>query len=173
LAAGFVGIGIDKVSDEASVTHRERMQARSNNSAKYRIMAEINMIPFIDVCLVLLIIFMIMTPILVKSQMKLDLPSSKSSEQIKAKDQTVSVQIRKDGAMFVDGEVVTKLNVDDVLTRKLPNAVQQSVLLEADKSVTFEQVVAIMGSIRKIGCTKIGVAVMPDRPARTGGKKSR
>ncbi|MEK9138331.1 MAG: biopolymer transporter ExbD [Bacteroidota bacterium] len=150
------------------------MQASQNGSGKYRIMSDINMIPFIDICLVLLVIFMIMTPILVKSQLKLDLPSSKSTEPIKHdKDKTVNVQIRKDGAIFVDNEVVTKESIDKVLADKLPDPVYQNVMIEADKTVQFEHVVGVMGSIRKLGCTKIGVAVMPDRPARTSGKKSR
>ena len=65
------------------------MKTESLDSGKYRILSEINMIPFIDVALVLLIIFMIMTPVLMKSQLKLVVPDSKAADQQDPKDRTI------------------------------------------------------------------------------------
>ena len=73
---------------------------------KYRLISEINMIPFIDVSLVLLIIFMVMTPFLMKSQIKVNLPGSSSAQQITQDDKTVDIQVQADGAIFMDGKKV-------------------------------------------------------------------
>jgi biopolymer transport protein ExbD len=64
-----------------------------------------------------------------------------------------------DGAILVDGRRVPSDSIDQVLTRKLPDPKNQSVMIQADKSVKFEHVVFVMGSARKLGCTKMGVAV--------------
>jgi biopolymer transport protein TolR len=129
----------------------------------YKVMADINMIPFIDICLVLLIIFMVMTPMLVQSQIKVDLPRSKAGDQVPQAEKIVDVQVLSDGAILVDGRRVPADSIDQVLTRKLPDPKNQSVMIQADKSVKFEHVVFVMGSVRKLGCTKMGVAVKSDR----------
>jgi biopolymer transport protein ExbD len=130
---------------------------------QYKVMADINMIPFIDICLVLLIIFMVMTPMLVQSQIKVDLPKSKAGDQVPQAEKIVDIQVLSDGAILVDGRRVPADSIDQVLTRKLPDPKNQSVMIQADKSVKFEHVVFVMGSVRKLGCTKMGVAVKSER----------
>ena len=139
------------------------MQGPSQGGGQYKVMSEINMIPFIDICLVLLIIFMVMTPMLVQSQIKVDLPKSKAGDQVPQAEKIVDVQVLSDGAILVDGRRVPADSIDQVLTRKLPDPKNQSVMIQADKSVKFEHVVFVMGSIRKLGCTKMGVAVKSER----------
>jgi biopolymer transport protein ExbD len=129
----------------------------------YKVMADMNMIPFIDICLVLLIIFMVMTPMLVQSQIKVDLPRAKAGDQVPQAEKIVDIQVLTDGAILVDGRRVPADSIDQILTRKLPDPKNQSVMIQADKSVKFEHVVYVMGSVRKLGCTKMGVAVKNER----------
>ena len=129
----------------------------------YKVMADMNMIPFIDICLVLLIIFMVMTPMLVQSQIKVDLPRAKAGDQVPQAEKIVGIQVLTDGAILVDGRRVPADSIDQILTRKLPDPKNQSVMIQADKSVKFEHVVFVMGSVRKLGCTKMGVAVKNER----------
>jgi biopolymer transport protein TolR len=144
------------------------MQGPSQGGGQYKVMADMNMIPFIDICLVLLIIFMVMTPMLVQSQIKVDLPKSKAGDQIPQAEKIVDVQILSDGAILIDGRRVPADSIDQVLTRKLPDPKNQSVMIQADKSVKVEQLVFVMGSVRKLGCTKMGVAVKSER--EVGGR---
>ena len=136
---------------------------QAGNGSGYRIMADINMIPFIDICLVLLIIFMVMTPMLVQSQLKVELPKSQADEKVQAADKVVDIQVLADGTAVIDGRAVPADGLDQALKRKLPDPPNQSVMIEADRSVPFEHVVRVMGGVRKLGCTKMGVAVKTDR----------
>jgi biopolymer transport protein ExbD len=139
------------------------MQAASPNGQGYRIMGEINMIPFIDICLVLLIIFMVITPALVKSQLKVELPRAQAAETVPGAEKLVDIQVLSDGTVIIDNAKVPADGIDEVLRRKLPDPQNQSVMIQADKSVPFEHVVRVMGCIRKLGCNKMGVGVKTER----------
>src|ERR1017187_5322879 len=75
--------------------------------------AEINMIPLIDVSLVLLIIFMVMTPFLVQQQVRINLPRSVSSSEMP--DRPIVVGIQKNGEMNLNGSAVGEANLESSL----------------------------------------------------------
>jgi biopolymer transport protein TolR len=135
----------------------------ANLQNKYQILAEINMIPFIDVALVLLIIFMVMTPFLVKSQIKINIPKSKTGESTAKQDKTVDVQIQSNGNILMDGKRIPVESLEATLTSRLGNPADQTVMIEADKDVAFEHVVLVMSTAKKIGVAKLGVCVMADK----------
>ena len=83
----------------------------ASSSDKYQLVTEINMIPFIDVSLVLLIIFMVMTPILVKEQIKIDLPRTKSVNSPVDNQRLLQIDVTREGTIYVDGTTVA---ADDV-----------------------------------------------------------
>ncbi|MBA4388367.1 MAG: hypothetical protein C0404_10325 [Verrucomicrobia bacterium] len=139
------------------------MDVQSHDSGRYQILAEINMIPFIDVVLVLLIVFMVMTPFLMESQVKVTLPKSPSSEQVNPDDKPVRVLIQAEGSVFIDGKQTAKDAVEKTLTGRLFDPKKQAVLIEADKNVPFEHVVLVMGTAKKLGVTRIGVGVMDEK----------
>lgn len=139
------------------------MQTTSPNDQGYRIMGEINMIPFIDICLVLLIIFMVMTPMLVQSQLRVELPKSPAAEKVQPADAVVDIQVLADGTAVIDGRTVSADAIEQALKRKLTDPANQSVMIQADRSVPFEHVVRVMGGVRNLGCTKMGVAVKAQR----------
>jgi biopolymer transport protein ExbD len=142
-----------------------------DSNGKYRIMAEINMIPFIDVSLVLLIIFMVMTPFLVKSQLKVLLPKAKSADTDSSREQMVEVQVQKDGTILINGQAVLPGLVEDALKQLVVDPETQPVVIQADKDVPFQHVVVVMDAAKSIGATKVGVGVkqetLPKQPAAT------
>lgn len=142
------------------------MDVQGQEGGRYQILSEINMVPFIDVVLVLLIIFMVMTPFLVESQIKVSLPPSPTSEPVNPEDKPVRVQIQADGSIYIDGKKTAKDAVDRTLTGKLVEPKKQAVMIEADKTVQFETVVTVMGSAKKLGVTRIGVGVIDERKTR-------
>jgi biopolymer transport protein ExbD len=118
------------------------------------------MIPLIDVSLILLIIFMVITPFLVQSQIQVNLP--KASTGVKdGEDNTLKVQLGADGAMTVDGKPVRFQNLERELILRFGKSYKKTVLVEADKSVPVDRVVQVLDTAKKLGAGKIGIAVKP------------
>lgn len=135
------------------------MKTPSKASSKHRIMAEINMIPFIDVALVLLLIFMIMTPLLVQSQLKLNLPGIKKVEPEKLRKQTLTVQVDRAGTAYLSGMPVAPDLLEGRLRQLLSDPENQPVVVEADKDVPFQHVVNVMDAAKRVGAKKLAVSV--------------
>lgn len=119
------------------------------------------MIPLIDISLILLIIFMVITPFLVQSQIQVNLP--KASSGTKGGDEEVlKVQLAADGTMTVDGKRVKYSRLKDELLLRFSKSYKKTVLVEADKTVPVERVVRVFDIARKLGAGKIGIAVKPE-----------
>jgi biopolymer transport protein ExbD len=143
---------------------------KANGSEKYEVMAEINMIPFIDIALVLLIIFMVMTPFLVKEQIKINLPKVKSAvSRVDREQKRIQINIAGNGAIYVDGETVAEEAVEDAIKRRLEDPENQPVEIAADKAVVFEKVVAVMDAAKRCGAQHLGVGVQHEE---SGGAKT-
>lgn len=138
----------------------------ASSSDKYHIMAEINMVPLIDVSLVLLIIFMIMTPLLVKSQLKLELPEAQAGEKTPTKD-TIEIQVSPAGTVYVNGEPVVAAELEEALRQAVPDPANQPLLVQADKATAFEHVVTVLDLAKKIGVIKVGVGTTDKRKRDT------
>jgi len=121
-------------------------------------MADINMIPFIDVSLVLLLIFMIMTPLMVRSQLKINLPSTKDSQKDITRKETVQVQVDRNGTAYLSGMPVAPDLLESRL-RQLLKDPNQPVVVEADKDVPFQYVITVMDAAKRIGALKLAVCV--------------
>jgi biopolymer transport protein ExbD len=111
-------------------------------------MAEINITPFTDVVLVLLIIFMIATPFIYQSSMNVQLPQASKSEET-TRDMIVTINPR--GEIFLDnnkvdlGTLKTKLSA---AVRKKPNS---SVIINGDKNVRYDSVIQVMDVLTQAG----------------------
>ena len=134
-----------------------------NSGDKYALVAEINMIPFIDVALVLLIIFMVMTPFLVRAQIKINLPKAHAVETSQTKNNQVQISVTRSGAIYLDGKPTASDAVEAALKRLLPDAANQMVIVSADREVAFEKVVTVMDAAKRCGAGKLGVCVKQDK----------
>jgi len=141
------------------------------SSEKYEVMAEINMIPFIDVALVLLIIFMVMTPYLVKEQIKINPPKTKTHGADVNKHDLVQIDVTREGSYYVNGEATSAEGVYNIVQRRLKDPENQQVVVAADKDVIFDRVVQAMDAAKRAGATKIGVEVKHDDVTRRGARK--
>lgn len=140
-------------------------------NGKYRIMAEINMIPLIDVALVLLIIFMVMTPFLIKSQIRINLPKAKLKETMPRPEQIMQIQLDAAGAVYIDGQSIAKDALEKRLRARLNDPQNQPVMIEADKEVKFQYVVTVMDTVKRLGVSKLGINVKPDTVRGQGKTK--
>jgi biopolymer transport protein TolR len=127
--------------------------------------AEINVTPFVDVMLVLLIIFMVTAPMLTEG-LDVDLPETQAVEILPTDSDNVVLTIRKDGAIFLN-EFSTSM---DTLAQQLETVVKapnKQLFLQADKEVPYGLVVGIMGRIKAAGIDQMGIVAerIDDIPA--------
>jgi biopolymer transport protein TolR len=135
----------------------------NTDGSKYRIVAEINMIPFIDVALVLLIVFMVMTPFLIRAQIKVDLPDAGQAELGGDDKESLTVQVERSGDIFIEGQRVAAADVAAELRRRMAHPNTQPLYVEADKEVSFRHVVVVLDAGRQIGAARMSVCVKPQR----------
>jgi biopolymer transport protein TolR len=126
-----------------------------------RTMNEINMVPFIDVMLVLLIIFMVTAPLITPSL--IDLPSvGKASKQ---PDQVVQVIVAKDETLQLkSGDKTLPMNLKDIAPAVLRAQSGQvagsvAVVISADRNVKYETVVKVMDTLQRAGVQRVGLSV--------------
>jgi biopolymer transport protein TolR len=133
---------------------------RTNRRSKNRLMNEINVVPYIDVMLVLLVIFMVTAPMLNPGQV--DLPSlGKSTAPATA---PMEVIIRKDATLALrdhaKGEREVRVSRDELIALlKAKQRVQpeQAVVISADKAVRYEEVINVMDVLQQQHIQKIGL----------------
>lgn len=122
-------------------------------------MAEINMVPFIDITLILLIIFMVMSPLLVQMQLTVDLPKS-NAINTQTDDDVIRIEIQQNGTITVLNKKVALANLERELILRLGKANKKTILVEADKNVPVQQVVDVFDIAKKLGAAKLGIGVL-------------
>ncbi|MDE2141063.1 MAG: biopolymer transporter ExbD [Elusimicrobia bacterium] len=137
------------------------MKVETSASKRRRLIAEMNLIPLIDVSLILVIIFMVLTPILVHHQLTVKLPHAVSGESAPS-DSAVTVQITRSGAVTVEGTAVRWDKLERELALRLPKSAGKTLLVQADRSVPVEKVVAVLDIAKRLGVGKLGVGVTPE-----------
>ena len=124
-----------------------------------RTISEINMVPFIDVMLVLLIIFMVTAPLIAPSM--IDLPSV--GKAAKQPDQIVQIVIGKDESLELKtGDTARKLTQREVAAavKALQSGqTNTAVVISADRSVKYETVVKVMDTLQRAGIQRVGLSV--------------
>lgn len=124
-----------------------------------RVMAEMNMVPFIDVMLVLLIIFMVTAPMITPSMV--DLPSV--GKAAKQPDQVIQIVIQKDERLSLSSEgktdSATLSNVASKVKQRVGEKTNTAVVISADRNVKYETVVKVMDSLQRAGIARVGLSV--------------
>ena len=122
--------------------------------------AEINMVPLIDVMLVLLVIFIITAPLLTHA-VKLDLPTA-SSNVNQVKPENIQIAIDGDGKLFWNGEVVERKVMQERLAASSKQTPQPEIQFRADKKVQYQRVTEVLSDAAKVGMTRIGFVSEPN-----------
>jgi biopolymer transport protein ExbD len=111
--------------------------------------SDINITPFVDVVLVLLVIFMVTAPMMVKETMNIKLPKGKSTERSSSK--TIAVAISRSGQILLNGELIEMtLLYDKALAIKQQNPDVQ-VLITADKEAVHGDVIKVLDQVKQAG----------------------
>jgi len=121
-----------------------------------KVVAEINITPFTDVVLVLLIIFMITTPMLMQPGIKVNLPKTQTNDVEDTKN--IEILIDKDGYLYMEGKQIHESNVEATLKHLVTTSPDRPVVIKGDKDVKYDYVIQFMDKAKKAGVTKFALA---------------
>ena len=121
-------------------------------------MADINVTPFVDVMLVLLIIFMVTAPLLVTG-VPVELPESRANA-LDQKDEPIEIAIDRDGATFIDGTQVAPAELaarlEEIAAAQNPDTPRQ-IMLRGDTAISYGQMMRVMGELNRAGLNSVSL----------------
>ncbi|MBI4829064.1 MAG: biopolymer transporter ExbD [Nitrospinae bacterium] len=123
-------------------------------------MADINVVPLVDVMLVLLVIFIITTPLLTHA-VKIDLPKTASAPNV-TRAERIELGLREDGAVFWNGEQVALDTIGARFAQEAARAPQPELHIHADRHTHYERVARAMALAAGAGITRIGFVTNPE-----------
>jgi len=141
--------------------------ASSSTRFRKRRMSEINVVPYIDVMLVLLVIFMVTAPLLTEG-VHVELPQTFAKTMAKDQEEPVVVSVDAQGKYYINiGDNIDKsLSAEKLLTRVaavMRHRPGQGIYIRGDKSVNYGAVVSIMAQLQNAGVARVGlVTETPD-----------
>jgi biopolymer transport protein TolR len=136
------------------VAHVKRMDS-GRRRGRIRPMSEINVTPFVDVMLVLLIVFMVTAPLLTVG-VPVDLPKTKA-QPLSQDREPLSVSVRRDGRIYLQRVPVDEADLVPRLTAIATNGYDQRVFVRGDQAVDYGRVMEVMALISSAGFTHIGL----------------
>ncbi len=141
----------------AGVQSRER-----GRRGRRRPMSEINVTPFVDVMLVLLIVFMVTAPLLTVG-VPVDLPKTRA-QALGQDREPLSVTVKRDGKIYIQNSPVTEDELVAKLTAIAANGYDQRIFVRGDRSVDYGKVMEVMGLLSAAGFTHIGLVTDVAKP---------
>ncbi|MFQ5466572.1 MAG: protein TolR [Kiloniellaceae bacterium] len=134
----------------------------------YRPLSEINVTPFVDVMLVLLIVFMVTAPLLTVG-VPVDLPKTKA-KAIADTEEPLVISVDAQGQVFIQDTAVTMENLVPRLRAITANKPDTRIYLRGDRAIDYGRVMEVMGTVNIAGFTRVAlVAELPKRRAARGG----
>ena len=120
-------------------------------------LTEINITPFVDVVLVLLVIFMVTAPMMIKSAMDLKLPSAENTDQIE--QQALGVTILKSGNVMLNGTLISPVDLEMEIKTSIAKDPKTQVIIIADKMATHGMVIELLDRIKGAGAMNFAFQV--------------
>jgi len=121
-------------------------------------LAEINMIPFIDIVLVLLIIFMVTAPV-IQSGIEVNVPKTQVVREIA--EEKLIVSIDKEQKLYLQNDPVNVNELGNKIREKLLDPTRQSVYLRADQSVPFQTFATVLDHLKRAGIENVSIVTQP------------
>jgi len=118
--------------------------------------SDINVTPLVDVCLVLLIIFMVVTPML-QEGVSVTLPETASPEKVQEDDKQLKVSVKSDATVYVGDKWITDENLEATLKEIYDNNPDRQVVVKGDKRVKYKEIRKVMRLLNEAGFTRVGL----------------
>jgi len=136
----------------------------NKQTRKQRLVADINITPFTDVILVLLVIFMVTTPLISQSNIKVNLPTAKSKETSnKGQQAQAEITITREGVVYLDGKLVTRKELKNQIQIIHENNPALSVMVRSDRFVRFQEIINVLDPLNELGITKLNIATITEK----------
>ncbi|NCO03174.1 MAG: protein TolR [Alphaproteobacteria bacterium] len=134
----------------------QQKSGRAKAGRGHRPMSEINVTPFVDVMLVLLIVFMVAAPLLTAG-VPIDLPDSEAKALNQEDNKPLEVSISSDGTIFVGETEVKRDRLIQLLGSLTNNDPDRRIYIRADKTMDYGKVMDVLGAINKAGFQKVAL----------------
>jgi biopolymer transport protein TolR len=121
-------------------------------------LSEINITPFVDVVLVLLVMFMVTAPIL-QSGIEVEVPKTKTVKEIT--EERLVITIDKDQRVFLGNDAININEISDRLHEKIRDPQGQSVFIRSDENVPFGAFATVMDAVKQTGITNVSIVTQP------------
>ncbi len=155
-----------------SVIQKSGGGRRRRHRGRAAAMSEINVTPFVDVMLVLLIIFMVAAPLLTVG-VPVELPKTAASAMPTEQEEPLTITMSADGKLFIQNSDVTEDVTENTLIPRLTaiasERVSDKVFLRADGAIPYSRVAQVMGALNAGGFRNIGLVTDSDGPTFGGG----
>src|SRR5881392_3412319 len=129
--------------------------------------SEINVTPLVDVCLVLLIIFMVVTPMLQKG-VPVNLPVTEDPERTPDSEKQLLISVKADGIIYLGSTVVRKEQVQSELETIHQRTPDREIAVKGDRTVKYGAVISVLKSCREVGFNNVGLIAMPKKTPQQG-----
>ena len=133
------------------------MRIRTRTSSRGGLISGINITPFTDVVLVLLIIFMIATPLLIRSEIKVNLPKTAAADTAATANTIITIDAA--GSVYLDGARVAVSQLAPALSATLAKRPGSPVIIMGDRDVRYDLVVRVLEIARSRGVARLSLAV--------------
>lgn len=131
-------------------------------------LTELNVTPLLDLAFVLLIIFMITTP-LIENSLDLVVPTSSTAKTAVDPSKVLTVSINRNEVLELDGEEVTAADLEARLAARKLDDPALAVVVRPDKDLAIQKFVSVMDILQRVGITKVGVMTHPEEKAPAAG----
>jgi biopolymer transport protein TolR len=129
--------------------------------------SEINVTPLVDVCLVLLIIFMVVTPMLQKG-VPINLPVTEEPERTPDTEKQLQISVKADGSVYLGSNVVRKDQVQAELEQIHQRTPDREIAVKGDKLVKYGDILDVLKACREVGFNDVGLIAQPKRAPGQG-----
>jgi len=130
------------------------------SQGSYGALSEINVTPFVDVMLVLLVIFMVTAPMM-EQGIEVDLPET-TTQNIRVQEEPLILTVKKDGSYHLGSREVTATELSAKLDAILEGAEEREVFLRADRAARYGAVAKALAAVRAAGGRRVGMVTEPE-----------
>jgi len=125
------------------------------------ILSQINVIPLVDISLVLLLIFMVTANYIMSSSLTVDIPQAKHAKTAQ-QNEVVTITISREGPLYLENELVTTTELSTKMQSAYGKNPNLSVILSADKNVSFKNIVKVLDLLSGLGVNKISISAITE-----------